>query len=71
MAWINEDREGRLANIRCFLLDLDGTVYLEDSWIEGAVDFLRRIEATGRRYLFLTNNSSRGREDYVRKFQTM
>ena len=46
MAWINEDREGRLANIRCFLLDLDGTVYLEDSWIEGAIDFLRGIEAT-------------------------
>ena len=34
MAWINEDREGRLANIRCFLLDLDGTVYLEDSWAQ-------------------------------------
>lgn len=68
---INEDRGGLLQGVDCFLLDLDGTVYLEDSWIPGAVDFLKALEAGGRRYFFLTNNSSRCAEDYVAKFRRM
>lgn len=71
MPWVNEDRDGILKGIECFLLDLDGTVYLEDSWIPGAVEFLRKVEESGRQYYFLTNNSSRCAEDYVKKFRRM
>lgn len=71
MPQVNEDRDGILKGIECFLLDLDGTVYLEDSWIPGAVEFLRRVEERGRKYYFLTNNSSRCAEDYVEKFRRM
>lgn len=71
MPQVNEDRQGLLKGVRCFLLDLDGTVYLEDHWIPGAVDFLNKVEASGRKYLFLTNNSSRCAEDYVKKFCAM
>lgn len=71
MPWVNEDRDGILKEIECFLLDLDGTVYLEDSWIFGAVEFLRKVEESGRQYYFLTNNSSRCAEDYVAKFRRM
>lgn len=43
---------------RLFLLDMDGTLYLGDEVFPGAVDFIRTLENTGRRYIYLTNNSS-------------
>jgi NagD protein len=39
-----------------FLLDMDGVLVRGKTPVEGASDFLRRIEAAGRRYLVLTNN---------------
>jgi HAD superfamily hydrolase (TIGR01450 family) len=68
---VNEDREGILAGIECFALDMDGTVYLGDRWIEGAKEFLRKIEDSGRRYVFLTNNSSKNAQVYVEKLGRM
>lgn len=52
---------------RLFLLDMDGTIYLDDNLFPGTVDFLRYVREIGGRYLFLTNNSSRGVEAYVAK----
>jgi HAD superfamily hydrolase (TIGR01450 family) len=56
---------------RLFLLDMDGTIYLDRTPIEGALDFLAILKATGRRAIFITNNSSRSVEDYVKKLKTM
>lgn len=49
----------KLKNIRCFLLDMDGTFYLGKNLIPGAMDFLEALEKTGRTARFVTNNSSR------------
>lgn len=68
---VNEDREGILKEIECFALDMDGTIYLGEQWIEGARDFLRKIEKEGKRYVFLTNNSSKNPEAYVKKLEKM
>lgn len=68
---VNHDPMGLLQKVECFLLDMDGTVYLEDHWIEGALDFLRILEERGICYYFLTNNSSKGIEDYVTKLERM
>ncbi len=57
----------RLAGISCFLLDMDGTFYLGDRLIDGSLDFLRRVEETGRSVLFVTNNSSKSADMYVQK----
>jgi HAD superfamily hydrolase (TIGR01450 family) len=48
----------RLSLARGFLLDIDGTFLLGDRLLEGALDFLALLERQGRKYLFLTNNSS-------------
>ena len=64
---VNEDREHILKGVRCFALDMDGTIYLGERWIEGAVEFLHRIEETGRSYVFVTNNSSKNAAVYVEK----
>ena len=49
-----------LAEKRLFLLDMDGTIYLSETLFDGTLEFLRYVRAIGGRYLFLTNNSSRG-----------
>lgn len=63
--------ETDLSSIRGFLLDMDGTIYLGDTVLPGAVEFVAQCRATGRRVLFLTNNSSKSRVDYVRKLNTL
>jgi NagD protein len=39
-----------------FLLDMDGVLVLGRTAVPGAQEFLRRLDAAGRRYLVLTNN---------------
>lgn len=56
-----------LTNKRLFLLDMDGTLYLDDRLFPGAADFLAKIRVCGGKYLFLTNNSSKGVDAYVAK----
>lgn len=68
---VNQDKEHILEKIRCFALDMDGTIYLGEKWLDGAKDFLARIEESGRSYVFLTNNSSKNAEAYVEKLRRM
>lgn len=60
-----------LDNIRLFLLDMDGTFYLGENLIEGSLDFIDRVRATGRDFLFLTNNSSHNALFYVERLRRM
>ena len=46
---------------------MDGTIYLDDHLFDGALDFLAHVKKIGGRYLFLTNNSSKGIDKYVEK----
>ena len=59
--------KNRLKQKRLFLLDMDGTLYLDDRLFDGAAEFLADIKKSGGRYVFLTNNSSRGVESYIEK----
>ena len=56
---------------RLFLLDMDGTIYLGDRLFDGVLPFLEHIRSMGGRYLFLTNNSSRGVEGYMEKMRRL
>src|SRR5215212_7010238 len=57
-----------LAHVRCFLLDMDGTIYLGEQLLEGASQFIDLLHQQGCDYLFLTNNSSKDSQQYVEKF---
>ena len=59
--------ENNLKQKRLFLLDMDGTLYLDDRLFDGAAEFLSGIKKSGGKYIFLTNNSSRGVESYIDK----
>lgn len=68
---INQDQDNILLEVKCFALDMDGTIYLGEQWIDGALQFLHRIEETGRNYVFVTNNSSKNAAVYVDKLRRM
>ena len=54
-------------NIKCFLLDMDGTFYLGNNLIDGALSFIDKVLETGRDFLFLTNNTSHNGDFSVQK----
>jgi 4-nitrophenyl phosphatase len=56
-----------LAGVRCFLLDMDGTFYLGERLLEGALEFIDVLRQQGCEYLFLTNNSSKDSQQYAEK----
>ncbi|MDR1828411.1 MAG: HAD-IIA family hydrolase [Methylobacteriaceae bacterium] len=59
-----------IENKTCFVLDLDGTVYLGNNPIPGAVAFIRNHWASIDFY-FLSNNTSKGLETYITKLNRM
>jgi HAD superfamily hydrolase (TIGR01457 family) len=57
----------KLGTVRGFLLDMDGTFYLSDRLLDGALRFIELLRRQGKEFLFLTNNSSRDRSQYAKK----
>ena len=60
-----------VAKLKLFLFDMDGTLYLGNRLYEFTPELLQVIRETGRKYLFITNNSSKSVEDYVKKLEKM
>ena len=49
----------KLRNIEMFLLDMDGTLYLENKVFKGSREFINLLNNKNKKYIFLTNNSSK------------
>jgi 4-nitrophenyl phosphatase len=60
-----------LSEVRCFLLDMDGTFNLGDRLIDGSLRFIETLEKQGKEYVFLTNNSSKHRRMYAEKISRL
>jgi HAD superfamily hydrolase (TIGR01450 family) len=72
MSFVNSpDVLARLKAVRCFVLDMDGTFYLGDRLLPGSLDFFTTVKSSGRRVLFLTNNSSHDADYYLDKLRGM
>jgi len=56
-----------LKDIKCFLFDMDGTIYLGRKLLPGAKDLVAYLREQNTPHYFLTNNSSRSKPDYVKK----
>jgi HAD superfamily hydrolase (TIGR01450 family) len=61
------DINERLDQIKTYLSDMDGTLWLGNHLIDGADDFLALLREQGKQCIFLTNNSSKNRSFYQRK----
>ncbi len=66
----NHNQITSLTQVKCFLLDMDGTIHISGTAIDGAVDAIERMRQSAR-VLFVTNNTSIGRIDYVQKLAKM
>lgn len=72
--WIENNRGDimkSIQDIKCFLLDMDGTIYLGDQLIEGAKEFLETLQERKISYVFLTNNSSKDKVAYINKLNKL
>lgn len=64
-------KDQALKDVSLFVLDMDGTFYISDDIIEGSMDFINKLKATGREFLFFTNNASRISSYYQKKLAKM
>ncbi len=60
-----------LRSKKLFLLDMDGTIYLDNELFDGTLDFLAQVKKNGGRYMFLTNNSSKSVDKYIEKLDSL
>ena len=60
-----------LKKVKLFLLDMDGTIYLDNELFDGVIEFLEYIKSIGGKYIFLTNNSSKSVNKYIEKLDSL
>ncbi len=56
-----------LNEIGCFVFDMDGTINLGETLIDGALELIETLQKRRVRFFFFTNNSSKSPEEYVKK----
>ena len=60
-----------LNNKKCFIMDLDGTVYIGNKPITGTINFINKYINDEIDFYFLTNNTSKLPDDYVKNLRKM
>lgn len=61
----------KLKDIKLFLFDMDGTLYLGNRLYDFSEELLSKIKSSGKRYMFMTNNSSKSVKDYILKLESL
>ena len=61
----------KIRKVKYFLLDMDGTIYLDTTVIDGTHEFLAEVKKQGKRIFYITNNSSKAVSQYVEKLAKM
>eukprot|EP00741_Cyanophora_paradoxa_P007538 tig00001154_g7291.t1 len=60
--------EDLLATVDTFIFDCDGVVWKGDEAVEGAAKTIEFLKSKGKRVIFVTNNSTKSRKGYLKKF---
>ena len=60
-----------LRDCELFLFDMDGTLYLGDDVYDGAIALMEDLPRLGKKYIYLTNNSSRAGTDYITRLRRL
>lgn len=61
----------KLKEIKLWLFDMDGTLYLGNRLFDFTIDTLETIKKSGGRYMFMTNNSSKSVLAYIEKLSKL
>ena len=68
----SQRRIGNFVNdVDAIIFDCDGVLWHGNSVIPGACDIVSRLKELHKRVFFFTNNSSKSRTEYVKKFQRL
>lgn len=67
----DSEKAERLKKIKCFVLDMDGTIYLGERLFDYTPEFLQTVEQRGKTFCFFTNNSSKNEAAYLEKLARM
>lgn len=54
-----------------YIFDLDGTIYLENNLLPGALELIEGLRAQGRSVIFLSNNPTKNPEMYAEKLSRL
>ncbi|KAG7034022.1 Phosphoglycolate phosphatase 2, partial [Cucurbita argyrosperma subsp. argyrosperma] len=58
-------------SVEAFLFDCDGVIWKGDKLVDGVVDTLEMLRSKGKKLVFVTNNSSKSRRQYAKKFYSL
>ena len=59
-----------LKNKTLFIFDMDGTIYLDDKPLPGAMEFIEKIKSdASKKYVYFTNNASKDPLTYINKLK--
>lgn len=61
--------EVQMENLKGYIFDLDGTIYLGNQLIPNANKVVNQLQAAGKKVMFLTNKTIESREKYVEKLR--
>ncbi|GJD08525.1 Phosphoglycolate phosphatase 1B, chloroplastic [Galdieria sulphuraria] len=60
-----------LDTVQIFIFDCDGVIWKGDSLIAGAKELITQLKDLGKRVYFITNNSTKSRASYLKKFRSL
>lgn len=66
-----EDKRSLIDKVDCFIFDCDGVIWRGDSVIEGVPETLDYLRSLGKQLVFVTNNSTKSRAGYLKKFSSL
>lgn len=67
----NDDYAALLSSYDVWLFDCDGVLWSGDDLIPGAVSVLEKLRKWGKQIAFVTNNASKSRSSYLKKFEKL
>eukprot|EP00899_Mesostigma_viride_P024363 jgi/Mesvir1/5110/Mv15269-RA.1 len=66
-----KDAVSLIDSVKTFIFDCDGVIWRGDILIEGVADTLDMLRAKGKKLIFVTNNSTKSRRQYLKKFESL
>lgn len=68
---LSEPQSELLDNVDVFIFDCDGVIWRGDSLIDGIPETLDKLRKLGKKMFFVTNNSTKSRAGYKKKFDSL
>ncbi|KAG0569607.1 hypothetical protein KC19_6G102300 [Ceratodon purpureus] len=65
------DHAKLIDSVETFIFDCDGVIWKGDSLIDGVPETLDLLRSMGKRLVFVTNNSTKSRKQYGKKFESL